>query len=383
MLGHFDQNYVAVFALRRAAAFYTEACADADSDAIHPYHVTGPIFSKYMHPDWQTFLQRQGAVFRDGRAVGFGHDPGPGEAAGHAVVLTDLSGSEGCIAVSGPERQTFLQGQLSTDIRRLTAEISQFSSWNSAKGRVVAILRVCEQGEALSLTLPRTLLDAVISGLRLHVLRSKVTLTDNSDHAAAFGVAGEPAPQLLEDCGYRAPGVGGGVTSKQGIQLTRLPGALPRLAVHGEVSGLQELWCQLCNRGARPAGNDTWTLQRILAGEPCIHPATSGHFVAQMLGLEELGAVHFNKGCYLGQEVIARAHYRGTVKRHLHRASCESAGAVLPGMEVMDTTRSAAAGEVVDAARDTDRQWQLLLVLHDESVKSPLSINGCSVHLIA
>lgn len=294
-------------------------------------------------------------------------------------MLVDLSGSEGLIEVTGPERHEFLQGQLSTDIRQLTPDISQFSSWNNAKGRVVTTLRVFERGEAAMLALPESLCAPVIKRLRLYVLRAQVQLAESSDRLARFGIAGDEAQNLIAACGYPPPQADNSVTQYGGIQLIRLHGATLRIAIHGEPSVLQTFWSKLEHQGARPAASDHWALYRILAGEPCIHPATSGLFVTQMLGLEALDAVHFNKGCYLGQEVIARAHYRGAVKRHLHRGSCNTKESVLPAMEILDPARQLAVGKVVEACRDAAGIWQLLAVLQDGAFRTPCGIRNTPV----
>lgn len=334
----------------------------------------------HMNPDWQDFLQQQGARFAHDQIVRFG-DASPRVATQeNTPILADLSGSEGLIEVTGPERHKFLQGQLSTDLRQLTPELSQFSSWNNAKGRVVTTLRVFEHGEGVILALPQALCTPVTTRLRLFVLRAKVQLSEVSDQLARFGITGDEAPHLLAACGCAPPQTVNSVTQCDGIQLIRLHGTAPRIAIHGEPSLLKALWTKLEQQSARPVGSDHWTLLRILAGEPHIHPATSGHFVAQTLGLEELGAVHFNKGCYLGQEVIARTHYRGAVKRHLHRGSCDTKESVLPAMEIQDPARQLTVGEVVEACRDTTGIWHLLAVLQDAAGTTQLQVQDAPIN---
>lgn len=324
-----------------------------------------------MHADWQKFMQQQ--------ATGLDSQPLSAAKTNLGVVLVNLSADEGLIEVTGPDRREFLQGQLSTDIRQLTANSSQLSSWNSAKGRVVTLLHVFERDDAILMALPSTLLASVSTRLRMYVLRTRVQIADASDRLMRFGIAGETAPTLLEQCGYTPPQRVGEVRRLGEIQVIRLHGVTPRFAIYGEAAVLQTLWMQFRQCGARPVESSTWTLLRILAGVPCVYPATSGHFVAQMLGLEELGAVHFNKGCYLGQEVIARAHYRGTVKRHLHRGSCISSEPIGPAMEIKDAATQQVVGEVVDAARDAQGTWQILAVLQQDARRSACTVQGATL----
>ncbi|MDE2069645.1 MAG: folate-binding protein YgfZ [Gammaproteobacteria bacterium] len=336
-----------------------------------------------MHPDWRAFLQRQGAVFDAQRVLHFG-DAGAGlRAAAGDVVIADLSGDYAVIAVEGADRRSFLQGQLSTNLLALTPALSQFSSWNNAKGRVTTTLRVLECDNRLLLILPQALAATVLKGLSMYVLRAQARLMDVSDTLCQFGLAGEHAVELLSARGLTPPAEINALTEYQGIQLVRLHGKTSRYLVLGPSPELQSLWTNILDRGARPAGSDAWTVLRILAGEPEVHPETAGHFVAQMLGLEELDAVHFNKGCYLGQEVIARAHYRGAVKRHLHRARCRSAESLQPGLAVFAAGHDQPVGEIADASRDASGEWQMLLVLQDESSEKPLQIHDDPVTVIA
>ncbi len=336
-----------------------------------------------MHPDWRAFLQRQGAVF-DAQRVRHYSDASAGlRTAADAAVIADLSGVYAVIAVEGADSRSFLQGQLSTNVLMLSPALSQLSSWNNAKGRVAAMLRVLEGDARLLLLVPRALAATVLKGLSMYVLRARARLMDVSDTLGQFGLAGERAPDLLAACGLGMPAETNAVTEHQGVRLIRLHGSTPRCWVLGPSPELQSLWTHLVNHGARPADSDAWTLLRIRAGEPEVHPETAGHFVAQMLGLEELGAVHFNKGCYLGQEVIARAHYRGAVKRHLHRARCRSPEPLPPGLAVLAGTHDQPVGEIADACRDASGEWQMLLVLQDESAAALLRINGAPATLIA
>lgn len=323
-----------------------------------------------MNQTWQNFVRSQAAAPAQA-------DP---TTSAPQAVLADLS-QAGLIAVTGDDARTFLQGQLSTDINALQTTHSQFSSWNNAKGRVVTLLRLFENDTGTYMSVPAPLLATVLKRLRMYVLRSKVMLTDASDSFACFGLLGAVAPELLQTCKLPAPAASNAVAKVDGVQIIRLHGTQPRFACYGPPDAAIRLWEKLRGLGATPAAAETWELGRILAGVPKVHAETSEHFVAQMLGLEELDAVHFKKGCYLGQEVIARAHYRGAVKRHLHRARCTLSSPILPGANIYAHGNNQAAAEVVDACRDADNIWQMLIVLQDDWLAAPLRINDAVVTL--
>ena len=320
-----------------------------------------------MHPVWRTFIQQQAAQ--------------SAQAEPPVAHLVDLSDT-GVIACSGADARTFLQDQISTDIHALNPAVSQLSSWSNAKGRIVTMLRIFQRDDAIYLALPQLLLAPVLKRLGLYVLRAKVKLVEAGGIFASFGLMGDDAPDLLYACKLPLPLATNEVSNLDDVQIIRLHGNQPRFFVYGTAEKLMPLWETLAAKGGYQTGKDAWILHRILAREPEIHPETSEHFVAQMLGLEELGAVNFRKGCYLGQEVIARAHYRGAVKRHLHRASCETPTRPEPGMPIHVQGSDQIAAELVDAARDPQGRWQMLLVVQDEFVGAPLHLNQAPVTLL-
>ncbi|MGH8282810.1 MAG: YgfZ/GcvT domain-containing protein [Gammaproteobacteria bacterium] len=323
-----------------------------------------------MNPVWRTFLDQH--TLRDAQ-------PGPAALARRAIMAA-LS-HEGLIKVEGADARTFLQGQLSSDIEALTPEQGQFSIWNSPKGRVLTLLRLFLHNDAIYMALPAALTTSILKRLALYVLRSKVTLNDASDELANLGLAGNSAPSMLQKAGLPVPTAVYQTISKDQITLMRLHGETPRYACYGSAHPIIGLAKQL-HLDARWVGNETWSLLRILAGEPVIYPQTSDKFVAQMLNLQNLNAISFKKGCYTGQEIIARAQYRGAVKRHLHRAQCVTETAISPGILVHAKETGQMVGEVADACRDADGIWQMLIVLQDEITGVPLNIGEYPITLI-
>ena len=281
------------------------------------------------------------------------------------TILVDLS-PVGLIRVSGADASSFLQGQLSTDLDKLTPQRSQISSWNNAKGRVVSLLHVFSRDGDVYLALPHPLLAPVLKRLSMYVLRSKVTLTDASGSLACLGLAGAQAPTLLSGMGMPVPAGFLDMTVHGAVQITRLYGESPRYALVGPPEQIKELRQALESAGAAPASAETWALRRIMAGEPAIFPETTEYFVAQMLDLDKLGGIDFKKGCYIGQEVIARAHYRGAVKRHLARAESRSTARLAPGADIHSPGHDSPVAEVVDAQMDESGTWQMLLVVQDD-----------------
>jgi tRNA-modifying protein YgfZ len=217
-------------------------------------------------------------------------------------------GSLGVLRVHGADAVSFLQGQLSNDMTLLGAQRSLLAAYHNPQGRVIALLRLLQlsAGEVIAV-LPRELIGAVAQRLAKFILRAKVKLADESAQWMITAVLNAPAPaQALPADLDGAARVGESIAVRVAQQPARWllasPAARPPALA-----------------GCSPATAEDWLRLAIAAGEPQVYAATSEEFVAQMLNLDVVGAIAFDKGCYTGQEVIARAHYRGRVKRRLQR----------------------------------------------------------------
>ena len=236
----------------------------------------------------------------------------------------------GVLAFRGADAARFLQGQLSADVEKLTEGASTLAGLHSPQGRTVAVLALLRtSAEEILAVLPRELVPAVEQRLRKFILRAKVKIEDASE---ALRVAGLPVDSPAD----------GPALDWFGRRLLLMPSARD-----GEFS-------------SAASERADWERADITAGVPQIYTATSEAFVAQMLNLDLLGAIAFDKGCYTGQEVIARAHYRGRVKRRLQRWHASSSNVPRPG----DSARTAEgrALTVVRAAPGVNGGWDLLAV---------------------
>ena len=220
----------------------------------------------------------------------------------------------GLLAVTGADAREFLHAQLTNDIAKLAPDRSALAGWCTAKGRLLATMLVIPSPDGFLLQLARDLAPAVAKRLSMYVLRSKVKIADESDAWVQFGVwKGLPA------------------VSWEGGTVSVPVGSLRHLRIGKELA-LQ------CARA-----EEDWTLEEIRSGRPWISAATQDQFVPQMVNLEQVGGVDFQKGCYPGQEIVARAQYRGEVKRRMVRVQAPAGSALKPGQEFN-------GGVVVDSA---------------------------------
>jgi folate-binding protein YgfZ len=327
-----------------------------------------------MNTDWQAWLTAQGASFADGQIVHFGRPEAERDAALHGSVITDLS-HYGLLQVTGPDAAEFLQNQFGNDIRKVDAGHSQLNSYSSPKGRIYSVFRLFQVEERYILRMPAGLLPALRKRLQMFILRSQVFLTDISGQGGRLGASGTAAERVLATR-FTLPTAINGVADSQGSKILKVPGTA-RYELYGPIKALQEVWQELA-AVATPAGGDTWPLLDILNGIPTVYPETSEHFVPQMVNMQLVDGVSFKKGCYPGQEVVARMQYRGTLKRRMHLFAFESAAAPQPGTEIIavaaDGTHS--AGEIVDARLSSSQGGSALAVVQLANLEQALHIGS-------
>ena len=259
----------------------------------------------------------------------------------------------GVIAVRGPDARAFLQGQVTCDLRRITADRALLGAVANAQGRVIALCRVVAEDDGLLLWLPVGEANLLRERLVRYVLRAKVTISVETHSMAALGATDEGAIDALEARLGNLPRRAGDVTRAHGLTAVALEHG-PRVFVYGPRDSLA-LFSSLLPRGG--ASVEHWELSEIAAGLPQIGEATREAFIPQMLNLDLLDAVSFDKGCYVGQEIIARAQHLGRVKRRMLRARV-SLSNVAAGAPVL--VRGEVTGHIVCAARDGHGRFELL-----------------------
>src|SRR3569623_114173 len=316
-----------------------------------------------MQPDWQSWLTQNGAVVERGAVQHFGDPAHEGRAAANGPCIADLS-HQPVIRAYGVDTEKFLQGQLTNDVRQLDGSRSQLSAYCSPKGRALAIMRLFRRGEAYCLLLPASLLEPTLNRLRKYVLMSKVTLEAASDwiHIGYSDPQGDGRLRMALGCAL--PTSVDGSAQCDDVTVLRVPGAGARFELIGTIDKLRPLWQRLAQE-APPIGAGAWNRLDIDAGIPGVYPESADAFVPQMLNLDLLGGISFKKGCYTGQEVVARTHYLGKLTRRMFRLHCATATPRAVGTAIFTTALRAdeSAGTVVRAQLAPDGGVALLAVL--------------------
>ena len=297
-----------------------------------------------MNNDWNSFLEQQGL------------ENAPPQADCAFCDLTDL----GLIRVSGEDARDFLQGQLTNDINMVDENTGQLSALCNPKGRMFASLGIFQRDEDIYLQLPVERLDVILRRLRMFVLRSRVVLEDATDELVAIGLSG--------DCIHELPGQVPEQTMQQvkldDLSVLRMPGALPRVQLVGPVDSIIAFWKQL-TPVATLVNRDFWALQNIREGLPSVYNSTAEVFIPQTLNLQLLNAVNFKKGCYTGQEIIARMKYLGQLKRRMYLAHFDTEGQPAPGDSLYSASSKSGqgAGQIVDVRPDPAGGYAALVMI--------------------
>ena len=336
-----------------------------------------------MHPVWRDHLTATSARIDEDGIPRF---PEPAPDAKPDCRLFDLS-HLGLLAVRGADAFGFLQGQLSNDLRELSQSHVHWSSHCSQKGRMLANFLVIRVGETFYLQLPAERVPDLLKRLRMFVLRSRVTIDDASDDLVRIAIAGDGAAVALSACDLPVPEFENGLAIVGEIAVVRLPGPTPRIEIIGPPVPLRAHWDTLRTRAVH-ANTDAWTLLDIRAGIPSIYNETADTFVPQMTNMQLIDGVSFHKGCYTGQEIVARMQYLGKLKRRMYVGEVESDAPPRPGDALFspDSTSQQGSGTVVAASPLDTGRYALLAVVEIKAAESGevrLSEGGPPVRLEA
>lgn len=330
-----------------------------------------------MNELWTAELLRLGAQFNTGRVAHFGDPASELKAASSGLAICDLS-HDGLILASGEDAATFLHGQLSNDVLAMAEGDVQWNSWNSPKGRMLASFLVWKGRQGYFLQLPRGLQAAIQKRLQMFVLRAKVKLEDAGAGWVRFGIAGGNIDAL--EASIHA--VFGAIPSENmasvhgdGARLIRLsPARFEIVAMPERGIALWNAFAHHHASPAKPVGAAVWDGLAIQEGIITILPETQDSFVAQMTNFELIGGVNFKKGCYPGQEIVARTQYRGILKRRMVRVHGELPDSLplpTPGQSVYAPEfGEQAAGAFANVAPSADGGFDALVVAQLESINA-------------
>ena len=300
-----------------------------------------------VESDWQAFLGEQGLQRTEEHSC-LARPAIPSAPA--VAALSHLS----ALSVAGEDAEAFLDGQLSAAVRELPPAEAVLSAWHDPKGRARTLIHVWRSDDGFRLLMPRSLVNAILPKLKMYVLRSRVNISDHGDEWPVLGLLSADAPASSD--------------------WQRLSGADHFHFYAGPEADARALWTAAVSQDHQALGSREWRWLEMQAGIPGLPAGSSELFLPQFLDLPRFGGLNFRKGCYIGQEVIARTHYLGKVKQGLYLAGASVEAR--PGAPVRNE-QDQKIGHVLDAAPNPSEagQWLTQLVVRGDRIDGRLHVD--------
>jgi len=332
-----------------------------------------------MNQDWIDYLTKDGARIVGHSIKGFERTSSPKATSAQPMpalaALTDL----GVVRVAGEDSMAFLESHFCNDVSSLMPGDGQLNGYCSPKGRLLAVFHLLRSDNDYLLVMPEALIATIVKRLSMfaqmarpvgkqligNVSQSAVSVTDCSDEILVMGIQGQQSLSLVQP----------EILAVASLESTAHADSRYLVVVNHDRA--EQVWSSL-KSGSEPVSSAAWRLLDIVAGLPTVLSETSEAFVPQMINMHLLNGLSFSKGCYPGQEIVARMHYLGKLKRRMYRFSAAQPD-IVPGTTIVTAT-DAAAGSVVQSALDPQSgESQLLAVVKVAALETTLylgDLNG-------
>lgn len=318
---------------------------------------------------WSQFLQESAKSFPVNISTLQNHD----------TTLCDLS-HLGLLQIQGSDALIFLQGQVTNDVKQLNGNNAHYSGYCTPKGRMLALFLAFSHHDHIHLQMPKVLIESISKRLKMYVMRSKVEIQDVSDTIVKIGINGPKAVALLSTLFKQLPQKDYELTTLDNGTLLKLPGNQPRFEILTDIIHAPEIW-NFLSIEAKPVSAEYWEWLEIQAGIPDVTPNTQEEFVPQMLNMDLIDGINFKKGCYTGQEIVARTHYLGTVKRRTYLAHIAASTQPAVGENIVNDNGDA-VGKIVRSASAPAGGYDVLFEVRLESLEAgKLSFNDVKLEI--
>ncbi len=275
------------------------------------------------------------------------------------------------IKVEGDDRIQFLQGQLTQDINLIALDKALFAGFCNPKGRVLAFILCYINQASIHIQIDNSVEESFLKRLKMYILRSKVSMDLLGDQFTCLGFMGSKA--LLKQ-GIQPPKNYLDIVRSHDVMIMHAGKNTERYQLMGDTSKVKS-FMQLNLPEYTFMSIESWNNLNILDGVPDIYPTTQEAFIPQSLNMDLIDGINFKKGCYTGQEIVARTHYLGRVKRRMYRAFIESQDTLTPGDQILNEKKEA-MGQLVRSARENDRQTNMLIELRVDQAHEELYIKN-------
>lgn len=275
------------------------------------------------------------------------------------------------IKVEGDDRVQFLQGQLTQDINLISQNKALYAGFCNPKGRVLAFMLCYLNHESIHIQIDSSVQEFILQKLRMYILRSKVSLNLVNETFTCIGFVGSKALLAKK---IQPPKNYLDIIQSDGIMIMRLGIDDDRYQLMGETSKIND-FMKLNFSEYSSMSFDDWNNLNILDGIPEIYPTTQEVFIPQSLNMDLIEGINFKKGCYTGQEIVARTHYLGRVKRRMYRVFIKSQVDLNPGDQILNKNGEE-IGQLVRSAKQNGDKTNMLIELRVDQAHDALFIKS-------
>ena len=316
-----------------------------------------------MNNEWKNYLLQNGATQVDEGLFIFDESFADALIAEDSNVICDLSHFS-TVVVAGGDAAEFMQGQFTNDVDKVDDHHSQLSAFCNNKGRMVANFRLFRYQQNYFINMRQDLVDKSLEHLQNYILRAQVAIQDVSEQLVHIGISGKDAESIVGDF-IENPGTDADSLSQNEDYIAiRAAGSVPRYEIFCSADKAMAFW-QGVSEKASTVNSDYWDLLNIRSGIPFIDSNTSEEFVPQMANMELINGVSFEKGCYTGQEIVARTHYLGKQKRRTYHIGIDTDTKPKPGEQLATetSTENQYTGTLVTVYQMAESAYEALAVI--------------------
>lgn len=321
-----------------------------------------------MNTDWKNFLSTQDASHEN--------EASDNKKAENTTVLCDLS-QYSTLVVAGEDAASFMQGQFTNNVDDVDDENSQLNSFCNKKGRMVANFRLFRYQQNYFLNIKDDLVNLSIEHLHNYILRAHVAVQDVSDQLIHLGISGDRATELLTPFFKTINEKIDSVSHNENYIAIRIAGLQPRYEIFCSLEHAKSLWEKLAVQ-VDIVNASSWDYLNIQAGLPYIDSHSSGEFVPQMANMELINGVSFTKGCFTGQEIVARMHYLGKLKKRCYKIHIDTEDKPQAGDKLFAENARAGqnTGSIIMTEKNPESGYDALAVIQIADTGSKLFLNG-------
>ncbi len=320
-----------------------------------------------MNSDWNNYLQTLGAQNNDAAS--------DNQKAATTTILCNLF-QFSIIVVAGNDAVKFMQGQFTNDVAKINEEISQLNGFCNKKGRMIANFRAFKHQGNYFLSIKSNLVERSIVHLQNYVLRAHVAIQDVSEQMVQLGLSGENSIELLAPFIENINQAIDSVSFNDDYIAVRVAGKQPRYEVFCSLEHAKTLW-QAISQQAEVVDAASWDYLNIQAGLPLIDAGTSGEFVPQMANMELINGISFTKGCYTGQEIVARMHYLGKLKKRCYKINIDTDKKPDNGDKLFAENARAGqnTGAIIQAEKNPESGYDALAIIQTADIQTNLFLH--------